>query len=321
MKRIKGYRWLLTLVICLAVLAVNCAPSAEEAEIQVEPRPSSVVRPPSSDESQVTSDQAQEAVEPQGGEPVELSLKFALQDSTTYRITTQASRNIKGEGALAKDNLFRGGTTSNRIEMTYDQQIKSVDDQGNAVVEITIKDLKCSAVQKNSTILDFDSSREKDQSNPLGRLIGQSYTVEITSAGRVSKVIDADRARAAVAGTSADNERAVQLLSDNAINDRHTIPALPASTANRGEPACDKKQVKTGDNWSSVKSFSFGMMGSKSFERIYTLKEIKDVDNCRIATVEMNGIPSTEKAEELHREQEIGIFAKMFDNTETFSPF
>ncbi|HUT46359.1 MAG TPA: hypothetical protein VMX36_08735, partial [Sedimentisphaerales bacterium] len=100
------------------------------------------------------------------------------------------------------------------------------------------------------------------------------------------------------------------LLSLKAITERHTIPTLPDA---------DKNQLHTGDNWSSIKNFSFDMMGSKSYEKIYTLKEIKDVDNRRIAIARMQAVPSAEYAKELHKEQSAAFFANMSDNTETYT--
>src|SRR3972149_352074 len=311
----------LTVVICLLLLATGCAPSPvrdgqvhtekpakpgeQKPELTVEPRPSSVLRPPSSDEGRA-------GVEPQWDTPrgILLTLKFTPQDLTTYKAITEAQRSIKGEGALANDRTFKGGATSNRIETTFTQQIKSVDDKGNAVAEITIKWLKFLSVEKNNTVLDFDSSREPDLNNPLGALIGQSYTIEITPDGQVSKIIDVNQAMAAFKGISSANETAKQILSHDAIKERHAIPALPA---------CDKNQLHTSDSWSSIKTFSFGMMGSKSFERIYTLKEITDVKNHQIAIIDMNAIPSSEMVEEQHKEQAMGIFSKMFDSTDTYT--
>ncbi len=309
-REVRIYSWFLTVVICLAVLATSCAPSGgEPAKVEVKPSEqmpelaAEPVKPEAQPEEQIL------PVEPQG-EPVELSLKFAPQDSTTYRVTTQADRTIKGEGALANDSTFKGGTTSNRIEMTFTQQIKSVDDNGNAVVEITIKEIKAVAMVKDNVILDFDSSREKNLNDPIGALVGQSYTIELTAAGDVSKVIDARQAQAAVKGGSAAQKRAMELVSQDAIKKRHSIPALSA---------CGKNQIRTGDNWSSVDTFSFGMMGTKSYERVYTLKEIKDEQNSRLAVIEMNAIPSAELTEEQRQEQAMGIFSKMFDNTETYT--
>ncbi len=239
-----------------------------------------------------------------------LTLKFTPQDSTAYKVITEARRDIKGEGALSDDSIFKGGATGNRAEMTFTQQIQSVNEKGNAVAKITIKKLKYLAEVKDKVTMDFDSSREKDQNSPLFKLIGQSYTIEITPAGQVSKVVDVSEAKAIVKGGSSANQAASTLLKPEAIKLRHTIPALPIS---------GKNQLKSGDSWSNVKTFNFGMMGSKSYERIYTLKDIEDVDNRRIAIVEMNAIPSAEMAEELHEEQAMGVFSKMFDNTETYT--
>jgi hypothetical protein len=61
------------------------------------------------------------------------------------------------------------------------------------------------------------------------------------------------------------------------------------------------------------------MMGARSYERIYVLKEIKDQDGRRGAFVEMNAIPTAETAKQLHQEQSAGAFSKMFDNIEEYS--
>ena len=242
---------------------------------------------------------------------VRLTLKFASDDLTTYKVTTETERGIAWEGPLlGKPSGFTGGHTGNRIEITFAQQIESIDDKGNAVAEITIKGLKYLARVKDNIVLDFESSREKDQNSPLAKLIGQSYTIEITPAGQVSRIIDVRGAQDAVRGSSSANQTALKLLSADAIKARHTIQALPAA---------GKEQLRTDESWSDVKTFSFDMMGSKSYEKIYTLKEIKDIDNRRIAIAQMDAIPSAEKAAELHKEQAESVFSKLFDNTETYT--
>jgi hypothetical protein len=158
--------------------------------------------------------------------------------------------------------------------------------------------------------MDFDSPRQDDRQNPLSKLIGQSYTIEMTTSGKVLKVIDANEARAAIGSISTANKTPANLLSLRSITERHTIPALPAANNN---------QLRTGENWSSIKSFSFTMMGSKAYEKIYTLKEIEDVDNRRIAIARMEAVPSAEYARELHKEESASFFANMSDNTETYT--
>ena len=239
-----------------------------------------------------------------------LALKFTPDDVTTYKVTTERERGVIWEGPLTnKPKSFVGGHTGNKIEVTFTQQIQSVDDEGNAVAKITIKGLKYLAKVKDNIILDFDSSREKDRNNPLGKLIGQSYTIEITASGEVSKVIDVSGARTAVGGASA-NQRAARLLLAEVIKEQHSIPALSA---------VEKNQLRPGESWNDIKTFSFGPMGSKSYERIYELKEINNINGRRIAIVEMSVVPSSEKAKELHKEQLTGFFSKMFDTTETYT--
>ena len=283
-------------VICTLLLKAGCVhPTEETAKTKVAPEETIKTK-----------------AEPEEQKPtVQLALKFTPQDSTTYKVTTEAQKSVKWEGSLpSKAAGLTGGHTGRRIEMTLIQRIQSVDDKGNAIAEITIKELKYLAKEKDYITLDFDSSREKDQDSPLARLIGQSYIIEITPAGQVSNVIDVSQAQSAVKGISQAHKTALTLLSANVIKERHTISALPLS---------DKNELRKGEDWSSTKFYNFGMMGSKSYERIYTLKEIEETDNRRIAVVEMNAVPSTERAKELYKEQATGVFSKLFDNTETYT--
>ena len=286
----KIFSWLATAVVCSLLLTAGCAPLAEEAakpEVELKkPIPEVTVAPAAT-----------------------LALKFIPQDSTTYKLTMEAQRRIEWEGPLPDEITSKGGQTGNTIEMTFTRQIQRVDDKGNAVAEITIEGLKYLSIVRDSTALDFDSSREKDKNNPMAKLIGQSYTIEIAPTGKVTKVIDVKQAQAAVRGSSSANKAALALLSPDIIKKRHGTLTLPDA---------DKNQLRTGGNWSSIKTFSFGMMGSKSYEKIYTLKQIKDTDSHRIAIVEMNAIPTPEMAEQLDKEG-IGGLSKMFDNIETYT--
>ncbi len=239
-----------------------------------------------------------------------LALKFTPDDVTAYKVTTERERGVIWEGPLTKKpKRFVGGHTGSKIEMTFTQRIQSVDDEGNAVAEITIKGLKYLAKVKDNIILDFDSSREKDRNNLLSKLIGQSYTIEITASGQVSKVLDVSGARTAIGGASA-NQRAARLLLAEVIKEQHSIPALSA---------VEKNQLRPGESWSDIKTFYFDWMGSKSYERIYELKEINNTAGRRIAIVEMSVVPTSEKAKELHKEQATGFFSKLFDTTEIYT--
>ncbi len=307
----KTFSWLSAIVICSLLLSAGCTKLVKETAqpkiVVEEEKPKVVVE---EEKPKVVVEEEKPKVVVEEKPTIELALKYTPQDSTTYKYISQAERGIKWEGPSLNDAAFRDGTTSSEIEMTFTQQIQSTDDKGNAVAKITIKSLKHLSIIRDNPVIDFESSRAKDQNNPLAKLIGQSYTIEITPAGRVSKVIDVNQAQEAVKGTSPAAKTALAMLSSNIIKERHTIPAMPA---------VDKNQLQTGDNWNRIKTFSFGLMGAKSYERIYTLKEVKDTDNRRIAIIEMKANPTAEMAEQLHKEQAIGDYSKMFENTETYT--
>jgi len=240
-----------------------------------------------------------------------LALKFNPQESTTYRLARENDRSVEWEGTEeSKPKGFTGGHTGKRMEMTFTQTIRSVDDQGNAIADITIQSLKYITRVKSNVTLDFDSSSRKDPNNPLGKLIGQSYTIELTPSGDVSKVMDVGGARSAVEGSTSGHRMATNLLSEKAIKDRHAISALPDA---------NESTVHLGESWSRIKSLSFDLMGAKSYEKIYTLEEVRDINNRRIALARMDAVPSAEEAKELHKEQATSPFSQMFDNTERFT--
>ena len=245
------------------------------------------------------------------GASVKMALKFTPGDSTDYRVITENDKSVEWESTDAnKPKDFSGGHSGNKIEMTFVQQIQSIDDKGNAVVKIIIKQLKYLITIKNETVMDFDSSSEKDRDNTLSRLIGHSYTIEMTPSGKVTKIIDANEARAVIESAPVTNKAASNLLSDKAIIERHTIRTLPGA---------DKNQIRIGDSWSSIENFSFDIMGAKSYEKIYTLEKVEDVGNQRIAIARMEAVPSAENAKELLGEQSGTFFANMSDNTQTYT--
>lgn len=293
----------LTLIVVIGALLIiaGCTdPSREGAPVEIEPVQQESPEPESfkSEPVQIQS-------------PVELTLKFTPQETSTYRLARENDRSVEWEGTeVSKPKGFKGGHTGNRMEMTFTQKIRSVDDQGNAVAEITIQSLKYLTRVKNNVTLDFDSSSRKDPNNPLSKLIDQRYTIELTPSGDVSNVMDVEKARVAVKGNTSGHRMASNLLSEEAIKDRHAISALPDA---------DESTLRLGENWSHIKSFSFDLMGAKSYEKIYTLEEVRDINNRRIALARMKAVPSTEDAKELHKEQTASPITQMFDNTERFT--
>lgn len=301
--------WLVSAVVCTLLLITGCAPTVEEAaKPQLEPE-KQIPTPPTAEDAAKPEPRLEEP-KPIPTETATLALKFSPQDLTTYRLTTEAQQTIKFEGSLPDDPLLKGGRKDNKIEMTFTQQIQSINNKGNAIAKITINSLKYSSKIKDNVLIDFDNSRKKDKNSPFAKLIGQSYTIEIAPTGRVLNVIDAGNAQDAVRGDSAAHKAASMLVNSEVIKGHHGLMVLPTA---------DKNQLQTGNNFSRTKTFSFPMLGSKSYEKIYTLKEIKDTDNQQIATVEMKAIPTSGTAEHLHKEQQISGFSEMFDNIEAYT--
>jgi hypothetical protein len=247
-------------------------------------------------------------IAPKGG--IKIALKPVIDQRTSYKVTTHASRNIKWQGPVPKKEAFDESSTEEQIEMGFTQHIQSVDAEGKAVARITIDSLKCLSVMKNKPTVDFDSSRQSDLDSPLAKLIGQSYTMEFEPDNYISSVLDLTQAQSLVSGRASADRVGQNILSSEAITERHAALLLPQ----RG-----KETLRPGDKWSIVKTFSFGMMGTKSYEKIYTLKEVQDASGHQIAVIDMNAIPTSE-IEQGYKVPQAGTdFPKMFDTSEFYT--
>jgi hypothetical protein len=190
-----------------------------------------------------------------------------------------------------KDYLFDQPTANKKtekvtelnIEVTYDRSITGIDAEKNTTAEITIKALKYFSTSADAVNIDFDSSRPADAKSAFARLIGQTYTIKVSPSGKVVQVSNLASARDAVK-TGPDARMAKQFLSDESIKRRHEILALPDK---------DAKSLKVGDTWSRVASSPQGALIPKNYEKVYTVKEITNRDNGRLALIEMSSTPST----------------------------
>jgi hypothetical protein len=239
---------------------------------------------------------------------VDLTLQFSPGSTATYRTVVEQGKSVGWQGAEStKPKGFEDGHTDNRIEITFDQSILKVDPVGDAVARITIVGLKYFSRVHNEVGVDFDSTRPADKDNPLARLIGQSYQIKLSRRGDMLGIVEAMQARFAVPANSAGYQIAQRMLSDDIIRERHTVAALAALKEDRVQP---------GQSWSSEKSFSFSWMGSRSFERVYTLKGVSEGDGEPRAVVEMKAIPAAgQQAQGLPA---MGPFAGAFDNTSSY---
>lgn len=271
--------WSAKIMVLLAVFLGGCAPVGEQVD---QPK------------AKVEKDQ-----------PATIALKFAVGDTTIYKVVTESKKSARFEGSLADKAGFKSGSTGNKVEMTFSRQIESVDDAGNAVVKITIKSLKYSAIVKDEVKLDFDSTDVSKNKHSLSKLIGQSYTIQLSPSGEFLRLVDAKDALAAVGRA---NNIAKNLIGNKAVKLRHGTIVLPSA---------DKNKLRKGESWSDSKEFTFGMLGGKSYQIVYTLKEITDKDGRKVASIEMETTPGSD-AETFQKEQ-TEAFSKMFDSTDTYT--
>jgi len=233
-----------------------------------------------------------------------IALKFNAGESAIYKQTTKTIQDYKFE----QPNVGEKGEVKieqnlTKIETTFLQEIQSVNADSSAIAKITLKGILVYIKDRNGVKIDYDSGREKDKDDPLNALVGKSYTISISSDGKV-KVIDAKGARSkpieGLAGRVSKN-----ILSDKEIIARHEI-CLPGKEAST---------VETGKGWTKVVQSHPKLLEQKAFEKSYVFEGVDG----NIANVTMTAL-ETDKAVKGASPQGggFGIMAKMFDSQEKY---
>jgi len=254
--------------------------------------------------------QAPAPVKAPAKEQVKIALKPAVGDLATYKITTQARRATKWQGPVPDKAVFDENFNEERVEMVFTQRIESVDPNGTAVALVTIDGVKCRYSNKSMASVDFDSSRPSDANNPIMKLIGQTYLIRFNPSNNMLAVDNLPPVMMKMKDGTSSGQAGFSFLLPEAIMERHGVMQLP-------EPG--KEMLKAGQKWSRIKTFAFGKMGLKSYEKIYTLKEVPDADGRRIAVIDMNTIPSSE-VEPKYRSQQAEInVPKTFDTNDSYT--
>jgi len=260
---------------------------------------------------------------------VELALRFVPGQATVYRVTTEHHKSVEWKGSMAaKPAQFTDGRTGNRVELTFEQRVREVGEDGVAVLEVTIQGLKYVGEVVNKVVLDFESARPEDAGSPLAALIGKSYRVQMSPRGQVRAISGIEPLRRAMQGGLPAHRVAQRLLGEEEIRNRHEVTALSALR---------ESSVRPGQTWSSIRSFSFADLGGKTYERIYTLRNVgcavhtdsQDQEIAgggvpgtpyegRVAVVEMKAIPSVAPAEDHTPRPAVNPFTRMSDNTDRY---
>ena len=155
------------------------------------------------------------------GASTQLKLDFSPNQSASYEAVSDTIKDFRFE----QPNLdkLREEQTKTHTEMTYTQTIESIDADGVATAKITIDTLKVDIISKNEAKFNFDS--QKNKKAPLANLLGKSYTITISPAGKVG-VVDTKEAIGAVK-SGYEKKIAQNILDPDTITARHEIAALP----------------------------------------------------------------------------------------------
>ncbi len=158
---------------------------------------------------------------------------------------------------------------------TYAMTVTEVADSGEAT--ITMKYLAVSS-RGSSPLGEYDYDSEKDKVAPkegpgvlYSRLVGQSFTIKMTAAGRVmdvqgfEKVLDS-----LLQGAGDDAPRARQQLKPAFSNDAFK------ATMQQMAPSLPDGPVKVGDTWTNSFVVKMPMVGSVTYTVTSKLTEIRD---------------------------------------------
>lgn len=227
---------------------------------------------------------------------------YSVGDVETYKVMQETTKEVGFEQpSLNKSKL---DTTQSTVEMVFDQEPVEVADNGDAVFNIHIKAIKLYSKGQKGVNIDYDSSREADKTHEISKLLGKSYKIKITADGKAS-LVDASEA------SSVSSAREVKaLVSSEAIENRHSIMATPQE----GEAVIAKNK-----SWVNLGSTPKGALQPKAFEKTFTLSEIKDAPEGKIAVIDMSAIETNKKVEGFDSTGGLGVMANIFDSTSDYS--
>ena len=168
--------------ICLFLVICGCQKdraTAPEAEVEALAEPAVVAEPLEDVPAESAPQEVpEETPEPQvvvpepneAGPPVNLVLSFSPGQVATYRVTTEAQKSVEWVGPEARRPAgYPEGRSGNHIEITFDQRVEEVRDNGDAVLAITIRALKYVGQIESKVVFEFDSAKAGDPGQRAGR--------------------------------------------------------------------------------------------------------------------------------------------------------
>ena len=213
---------------------------------------------------------------------VDLALKYSPGQIDRYRVSSEVTRSVEWQGLSPNEaGQFKGGTTGRILDLTYTQRVDRVDPNGNADIEVTLDDIQYRGFMVGEPTLDYDSTRPDNPPCAMAGLVGAAYALRVGPDGRVLEVLDTRTAMARIDGKLPQAQTATRLVSDEAIESRHTIRSLASRPAG---PATE------GQVWPGSHAFSFDQMGRRTFDLTYTYRGLEAGPGGERAVIDMNSV-------------------------------
>lgn len=216
-----------------------------------------------------------------------LAFSYAVGQTTTYTLSSEATRSVQFEGIRPDDNTlaaFDSAVTGRLSDVTWTQTVQAVDPNGQALLRIEIKGLAYKAFGMGDLVVDYDSTRAQNAATALEELLGGVYHIRVDVKGNVSQVLGKGAVLARLNKDKPHFDRAGHLLSERMIKARHTIK--PLNTA-------PDHMVKN-ETWTSRESFVSGNLGRKEFEKRYVCQGVDKESS--LVKITMTGSESVDES-------------------------
>ena len=232
-----------------------------------------------------------------GCQESEFVLTYQEGQTDTYKVIQETIKEVNFEQpSQGKSKLDQN---IGHVEMVFDQELVNMNDDGSAILEITVKELVFLSKNSKGVNVDFDSKRD-GTGKPLSALVGVKYQIKSAPDGSIT-VVDAKSALA-----KCKTMEAKTLFKDDYIVKRHTIAGIPTQTA----------KIAKGKSWIKYGTTPKGALQSKAFEKVYTVTGIEN----GVANIEMLASETTNEVEGFDKNSgSLGFMANIFDSTDNFT--
>ncbi len=200
-------------------------------------------------------------------EKVELRWKFAKGQELRYKTSQKVTVD------------FAGNEMGQESGTTYRMTVNDLDEKG--VATITTKYEGVFVKSAGPQQFEYDSEKDKElpeepQARMQAKLVGQSFTMKMTSAGKVTEVKGFEKILEGMLkdapGDEAQQEMAREMFKQMFSDD--TMKSMMQQAA----PMLPEEKVGKGDKWTNDFTLKFPMIGRMKFTIASKLKELKDQD-------------------------------------------